>query len=79
MIFLSIYAWQVSAEGRRRQLALIAMQSALERESKMSALGSLAAAAAHELGGPLGTITLIARSAARRGRDLAGGRSQTLT
>jgi two-component system sensor histidine kinase RegB len=61
MIFLSIYAWQVSAEGRRRQLALIAMQSALERESKMSALGSLAAAAAHELGGPLGTITLIAR------------------
>ncbi len=61
MIFLSIYAWQVSAEGRRRQLALIATQSALERESKMSALGSLAAAAAHELGGPLGTITLIAR------------------
>ncbi len=61
MIFLSIYAWQVSAEGRRRQLALIATQTALERESKMSALGSLAAAAAHELGGPLGTITLIAR------------------
>lgn len=60
MIFLSIYAWQVSAEGRRRQLALIATQTALERESKMSALGSLAAAAAHELGGPLGTIRLIA-------------------
>lgn len=61
MVFLSIYAWQVSAEGRRRQLALIATQTALERESKMSALGSLAAAAAHELGGPLGTITLVAR------------------
>ena len=61
MGFLSIYAWQVSAEGRRRQLALIATQTALERESKMSALGSLAAAAAHELGGPLGTITLVAR------------------
>lgn len=61
MGFLSVYAWQVSAEGRRRQLALIATQTALERESKMSALGSLAAAAAHELGGPLGTITLVAR------------------
>ncbi len=61
MAFLSIYAWQVSAEARRRQWALVATQTALERESKMSALGSLAAAAAHELGGPLGTITLIAR------------------
>ena len=61
MVFLSLYAWQVSAEARRRQAALVATQSALERESRMGALGSLAAAAAHELGGPLGTITLIAR------------------
>lgn len=61
MLFLSFYAWQVSAEGRRRQAALVATQAALERETRMGALGSLAAAAAHELGGPLGTITLIAR------------------
>ena len=61
MIFLSIYAWQVSEEARRRQAALVATQAALERESRMGALGSLAAAAAHELGGPLGTITLVAR------------------
>jgi len=59
--FLAGYAWLVSAEGRRRSHALVATQAALERESRMSALGSLAAAAAHELGGPLGTITLIAR------------------
>ena len=58
MGFLSLYAWQVSAEGRRRRAALIATEAALERESRM---GALAAAAAHELGGPLGTITLIAR------------------
>ena len=59
-IFLAGYAWTVSAEARKRAHALIATQAALERESKMAALGSLAAAAAHELGGPLGTITLIA-------------------
>nr|WP_295662369.1 ActS/PrrB/RegB family redox-sensitive histidine kinase [Polymorphobacter sp.] len=62
--FLAGYAWLVSAEARKRAHALIATQAALERESKMSALGSLAAAAAHELGGPLGTITLIARELA---------------
>lgn len=62
--FLAGYAWLVSAEGRRRSQALVATQAALERESRMSALGSLAAAAAHELGGPLGTITLIARELA---------------
>lgn len=60
-VFLAGYAWLVSAEGRRRSQALVATQAALERESRMSALGSLAAAAAHELGGPLGTIMLIAR------------------
>ena len=62
--FLAGYAWLVSAEARRRSQALVATQMALERESRMSALGSLAAAAAHELGGPLGTITLIARELA---------------
>jgi len=63
-VFLAGYAWAVSAEARKRAHALIATQAALERETKMAALGSLAAAAAHELGGPLGTITLIARELA---------------
>lgn len=61
MCFLAAYAWQISNQARRRQAALVATQAALERESRMGALGALAAAAAHELGGPLGTITLIAR------------------
>lgn len=60
MILLAIYAWRVSDEARRRQQALVATQAALAREQKLSELGALAAAAAHELGGPLGTILLIA-------------------
>ncbi len=74
MLFLGFYAWQVSAQGRNHQLALAATQTALERESRMGALNSLAAAAAHELGGPLGTITLIAhdlRHELRGNPDLA--------
>lgn len=62
--FLAIYLWLVSAEARDRARALVATEAALTREVKMSALGSLAAAAAHELGGPLGTIKLIAHSLA---------------
>jgi two-component system sensor histidine kinase RegB len=64
--FLAIYLWMVSAEARDRARALVATEAALTRESKMSALGSLAAAAAHELGGPLGTITLVAHSLAEQ-------------
>lgn len=62
--FLAIYLWMVSAEARDRARALVATEAALTRESRMAALGSLAAAAAHELGGPLGTITLVAHSLA---------------
>ena len=61
MMFLTAYAWLVTAQARLRQKALVATQTALAREQKLAALGSLAAAAAHELGGPLGTITLIAK------------------
>jgi two-component system sensor histidine kinase RegB len=64
--FLAIYLWLVSAEARDRARALVATEAALTRETRMSALGSLAAAAAHELGGPLGTITLIAHSLAEQ-------------
>jgi two-component system, sensor histidine kinase RegB len=46
MLFLATYAWQVSAEARRRHQALVATQAALAREQTMSALGSLEAAAA---------------------------------
>lgn len=65
MIFLCTYTWRVSAEARRRRQALVATQAALDRARQMTAVGALAAAAAHELGSPLGTITLIAKDLKR--------------
>ena len=44
-----------------RNLALEATRLALTREQRLSALGGLAAAAAHELGSPLATITIVAK------------------
>jgi two-component system sensor histidine kinase RegB len=45
--------------------ALAATQAALAREQRLSAVGALAAATAHELGTPLGTIAVVARELAR--------------
>jgi len=55
----------VSEEARRMSDALSATQMALDRERRLSAVGALAAAAAHELGTPLGTIALVAHEIAR--------------
>jgi two-component system sensor histidine kinase RegB len=64
-IFLAAYAGSVAAESRRMLGALAAMQAALAREQRLSAVGALAAATAHELGTPLGTIAVVAREIAR--------------
>lgn len=64
VVFLAIYVLRVSLDARRWQQALVITQAVLERETKMSALGALAAASTHELGGPLGTISLVARDLA---------------
>lgn len=65
MLFIAIYLGRVTGEARRMSDALAATQAALEREQRLSAVGGLAAAAAHELGTPLGTIAVIAREIAR--------------
>lgn len=63
--FTSVYAWRVSAEEERLNVALAAVQAILAREQQLSALGGLAAAAAHELGTPLATIHLVAKDLAK--------------
>lgn len=63
--FTSVYAWRVAAEEERLNVALAAAEAVLAREQKLSALGGLAAAAAHELGTPLATIHLVAKEMAR--------------
>ncbi len=64
-IFIAGYAWSIAAEARRMRDAFSATQLALAREQRISAVGSLAAAAAHQLGSPLATIAVIAKELAR--------------
>ncbi len=61
LVFLALYMARVGREGRSRARALAVTQIALEREQRLAALGTLAAAAAHELGTPLGTIMLASK------------------
>ena len=60
-IFLAIYAWRLSHEARQMSVALTATELVLAREQQLHALDGLAAAAAHELGTPLGTIVLVSK------------------
>lgn len=65
LVFNAGYAWWVAEEARRISAALAATQEALARQQRLAAVGALAAAAAHELGSPLGTIAVVARELAR--------------
>lgn len=64
-IFMVTYVFRVAEEARRLSNALHLVQTALEREQQLASLGALAAAAAHELGSPLGTIAIAAKELAR--------------
>ena len=63
--FSSLYTWGAAHESRRMSEALASTQAVLAHEQKLAALGSLAAAAAHELGTPLATIQIIAKEMQR--------------
>ena len=64
-VFTSLYAWRAALESRRMSEALAATEAVLAHEQKLSALGGLAAAAAHELGTPLATIQVTAKEMVR--------------
>ncbi|MCF6302779.1 MAG: ActS/PrrB/RegB family redox-sensitive histidine kinase [Devosiaceae bacterium] len=61
IVFVTVYANRVAHEGRQLADALTATELALSRQHHLSALDGLAAAAAHELGTPLSTISLAAK------------------
>jgi two-component system, sensor histidine kinase RegB len=69
MMFAAFYAYRVSVEASLLADALAATELVLEREKHLSQLDGLAAAAAHELGTPLATITVVAKEMER---ELAG-------
>lgn len=64
-LLITLYGWRLAEEARQMSDALGAAQAALAQEQRMSALGALAAAAAHELGSPLSTITVVAKEMLR--------------
>ena len=59
--FIGIYASRVAEEARQLSDALAATELVLAREQHLTQLDGLAAAAAHELGTPLATITLVVK------------------
>jgi two-component system sensor histidine kinase RegB len=65
MGFLGVQAWLVTEQSRQLTDALTATELVMAREQHLSQIDGLAAAAAHELGTPLSTISLISRELER--------------
>ncbi|HFB54754.1 MAG TPA: ActS/PrrB/RegB family redox-sensitive histidine kinase [Hellea balneolensis] len=65
MLFTASYTWRTTTQTKRMTEALAVSEAILSHERKLSALGSLAAAAAHELGTPLATISVVAKEISR--------------
>ncbi|QYA01819.1 ActS/PrrB/RegB family redox-sensitive histidine kinase [Rhizobium sp. B21/90] len=65
MAFAAFYAYRVSMEASQLADALAATELVLQREKHLSQLDGLAAAAAHELGTPLATISIVSKEMER--------------
>ncbi|MBA3324108.1 MAG: ActS/PrrB/RegB family redox-sensitive histidine kinase [Rhodobacteraceae bacterium] len=78
IVFLAIYARRVTGETFLMSQALTATQMALDREQRITALGGVVAAAAHELGTPLATIKLVSTELAEELADRPEQREDAL-
>ena len=61
LVFLSYFGIRFSGETKKRSEALEKLQQVMAREYQLDSLGGLAAAAAHSLGTPLATISVVAK------------------
>ena len=61
LIFLSYFGIRFAGETKKRSEALNKLQEVISKEYEMESLGGQAAAAAHSLGTPLATITVVAK------------------
>jgi len=61
LIFLSYFGIRFSGETKKRTEASEKLQEVMAREYQLDSLGGLAAAAAHSLGTPLATISVVAK------------------
>ena len=60
LIFLSYFGIRFSGESKRRSDAISKLQQVIAKEYELESLGGQAAAAAHSLGTPLATISVVA-------------------
>ncbi len=61
LIFLAYFGLKFGRESRKRKEALDNIQNVIAKEHELLSLGGQAAAAAHSLGTPLSTISLVAK------------------
>ena len=72
IIFLAIYSQRLAIESAQRSEAFNVLQQIFLREQELKSLGGLAAAAAHELGTPLNTISLVAKELKKEINTITG-------
>ncbi len=69
LIFLSYFGIKFSGESKRRSDAINKLQQVIAKEYELESLGGQAAAAAHSLGTPLATISIVSKELKRELAD----------